>query len=103
MAPGLGAPHPAGVVGRDRRSRTVIDKEGRMSDAARIAAVGVRFIAAYTLVHAVLGLVGVVGLARVNTGLGAVGAAAALILALLGGLLWVGAPTFGALISRGLD
>jgi hypothetical protein len=74
-----------------------------MSDAGRIAAVGVRFIAAYTLVRAALGLVGVFGLARVDTGLGAVGMVAVLMLLFLGGLLWVGASTFGSLIARGLD
>lgn len=74
-----------------------------MSDAGKVAAVGVRFLAAYTLIQAALGLIGVAGLARVDTGLGAVGMLAVLMLLFLGGLLWVAAPTFGSLLARGLD
>ncbi len=74
-----------------------------MSDAGRVAAVGVRFLSAYLLMQSALGLVGVAGLARVGSGFGAIGLVAVLMLMFLGGLLWVAAPTFGALLARGID
>lgn len=74
-----------------------------MSDAEKVAAVGVRFLAVYAIFQAVAGLVGVVGVARMNTGLAAVGLGAAVLVLVIGVALWVGASAVGSVIARGID